>query len=166
MAEKAGQAFRKADKDKSGKIEVKELRGALKLLGIDHTKKHVREALAKYDTAQVRADGVKVAADGKLDLAEFTSLVFECTFEPTEPVTVAPVGAGAHIAAIAARADDVFKKADKNKSGTLEGKELRTVLKMLGIDAGKKGVAKLLLLAAESCDAPHITVRTSASRPR
>ena len=68
MAEKAGQAFRKADKDKSGKIEVKELRGALKLLGIDHTKKHVREALAKYDTAQVLADGVKVAADGKLDL--------------------------------------------------------------------------------------------------
>ena len=47
MAEKAGQAFRKADKDKSGKIEVKELRGALKLLGIDQTKKHVCEALAK-----------------------------------------------------------------------------------------------------------------------
>ena len=105
---------------------------------------HVREALAKYDTAQVRADGVKVAADGKLDLAEFTSLVFECTFEPAEPVTVAPVGAGAHIAAIAARVDEIFKKADKNKSGTLAGSELKTVFGMLGIDGGKKHVAEAL----------------------
>ena len=85
----------------------------------------------------------KSRRDGKLDLAEFTSLVFECTFEPAEPVAVAPVGAGAHIAAVAADSGRSSRRPTRTSRGRSRA-ELRTVLKMLGIDAGKKGVAKLL----------------------
>ena len=60
-------AFNKCDKNKSGTIEGKEIKKVLESIGINGDKKHVKEALAKFDD-----DGSK-----SLDLAEFTAMVDE-----------------------------------------------------------------------------------------
>ena len=60
-------AFNTCDKNKSGTIEGKEIKKVLESIGINGDKKHVKEALAKFDD-----DGSK-----SLDLAEFTAMVDE-----------------------------------------------------------------------------------------
>ena len=87
--------FAKYDVDQSGTLDVRELRGALKMLGMSASSEETIAIMNKYDKSE----------DGKLDLPEFNALVTELqAFLETQPqrsTTAAPVRAGRRPAASA-----------------------------------------------------------------
>ena len=109
------EAFRQFDDNDNGRIEKKELRKALKHLGVDatHVTKALKGALDKYD-----ADGT-----GSLDLLEFRLFVRGLPGD---------------------RVEGAFKQFDANRSGTIELRELKKALKSLGVAATSKVVTAAL----------------------
>ena len=113
--DKVEEAFRQFDDNDNGRIEKKELRKALKHLGVDatHVTKALKGALDKYD-----ADGT-----GSLDLLEFRLFVRGLPGD---------------------RVEGAFKQFDANRSGTIELRELKKALKSLGVAATSKAVTAAL----------------------
>lgn len=97
-------AFAQADKDKSGCLSKRELRSALGLMGVQLTRPELSAQLAAYD----------VDADGVLSGDEFVRLAFSL------------LASHVHIR-------NVFDAYDRDGSGGLSKRELRSGLRALGI---------------------------------
>jgi Ca2+-binding EF-hand superfamily protein len=97
-------AFARADKNKSGSLSKRELRGALGLLNIQLNRPELSAQLVSHD-----AD-----ADGTLTGDEFVRLALSLVASHT------------HIR-------DVFEKHDRDGSGELSTRELRSALRTLGV---------------------------------
>ena len=128
--------FKQADKDNSGTIEAKELKRVLGHFGLMPTEPHVKAAIEGYDTLTKMKDGRIGRKDKKLDLPEFQRLVkdlLDGAARRKEALTEVMV-----------RVEGEFVKADKNKSGTIDWKELKKVLASLGHDMGKTYCQKVV----------------------
>ena len=115
-----GAAFAKADKNRSGTLDRKELRDVLKLLGID-----ARLAKSEAILKQFDADH-----SGSLSLREFTSLCCRLAGLPHPP----PPGPPPRPALSEAAIGKIFVKHDRNRTGFLSRKELHPALRDLHVD--------------------------------
>ena len=110
-------AFAKLDVDKSGYLDHKELRNALKTVGMEMDSSKATELLAQYDK-----DG-----DGKMELDEFVPLVLALR---AVNLNLADEEAGLRAA---------FDKFDTNRSGKLDHKELRSALASVKLELDSEG---------------------------
>ena len=128
--------FKQADKDNSGTIEAKELKRVLGHFGLMPTEPHVKAAIEGYDTLTKMKDGRIGRKDKKLDLPEFQRLVKDLLDGAARRKEA--------LAEVMVRVEGEFVKADKNKSGTIDWKELKKVLASLGHDMGKTYCQKVV----------------------
>ena len=111
-------AFDSFDANRSGFLDYRELRTALRQLGFASDTKTAVDVLRRYDSD----------ANGRLDVGEFNTLVHELLRH--EPVS-----------ASVRRAFDAF---DRNKNGYLEARELRAALRQMGFEADASATLAVL----------------------
>ena len=128
--ESIGRMFAKHDKNRSGTLDRKELRGVLKELGIDLTLSTSQAVLKELDTDH----------SGTLSLREFTTLCRKLAGLP-EPVTGGPPTRPA-LSDVAIT--KIFNKHDRNKTGFLSRKELQPALRDLHVDVSRREAAEIL----------------------
>ena len=107
-------AFKRFDSDGSGRIELKELTGALKALGLETDEAGAKAVLGRYERKEMHAG---------LDLAEFTRLVRDVVaWQETQT---------ARNLASDAKCRAAFGKVDADQSGRLDGRELKKALEAM-----------------------------------
>ena len=112
-------AFRRHDRDGSGDIDHRELRGLLKELELSiGTEDQVASIMRTYD----------VSGDRRLDLPEFLHLVAEIVA----------------FKELAREAEIKFRKHDRDNNGQLDMQELRNALKDLGLQVDHHHVSRIL----------------------
>jgi hypothetical protein len=114
-------AFDAFDVDRSGFIEHRELRNALRFLGFDVNDALASSILAAYDTRIL---------DGRLELAEFARLVLDAELGG---VYMEPYGSRA-ADIVPPRVKAAFKFFDADGDGKIDAAELRNILRHYGID--------------------------------
>ncbi|EOD36304.1 hypothetical protein EMIHUDRAFT_70822, partial [Emiliania huxleyi CCMP1516] len=102
-------AFAKFDKNGSGALDVRELRSALGQLGLEAGRTEAQAILSKYD-----ADG-----GGSLELSEFQALVSAAS-STSDSLVTDPIRRA-------------FEALDRDHSGSLDSRELRSALRKLGL---------------------------------
>ena len=138
MVQHIKNTFAAFDADKSGELDVKELRKALRFYGVDLAAPRVNEIIAKYDDQP----------DGKVQLVEFAALVADIE----EGVLRTGVGADSAVdkddaitvGSVPAHVKATFKAFDADKSGGLNYTELRKALKFYGIDVSQPRAAQII----------------------
>ena len=118
LVAKAEASFRRHDRDGSGGLDQAELLGALREIGLDPSRQHVRATLAWYDT-----DGSR-----RVEMREFLLLVQDVR----------------DYQEAAARAERLFRAHDRDRSGFIERRELGAALRALGVDPTAQEVADVL----------------------
>ncbi len=118
-------AFVHFDTNRSGDIDVRELRAALKHMGIDATGDEAAQVLRRYDTNP----------DGKLDLGEFAALVADILQHQ---------GGGGGGRGVDAKTRAAFELFDKNNSGDIDVSELIGALSHLGVQTDGPAAAQIL----------------------
>lgn len=117
--------FLSHDVDRSGGIDVRELRTALFELGLPSESDQAARILRRYDSDQ----------SGTLELAEFRNLVDELRrFQASAVVVVSP-GDEVH---------QMFTRVDADRSGDIDVEELRRALEALGLLTDSRQAAQLL----------------------
>ena len=118
-ADRLRATFTQLDADKSGSLDVGELRKALDLLGLrDINLAGAREVMAKYG-------GGGAARKSGLDVADFTRLVQDLLAWRQTQAVMATV--------TQERLQAAFNQFDTDRSGTIEVRELRPALDLLGL---------------------------------
>ena len=142
---RAEAAFRHYDRNRSGFLDYRELRNALRHYGMDTSLRGAAEVLQAYDDRP----------DGRLDIHEFTRLVRDLEAgmiradtadgDSLSSTTYASDAYGAPYGThIPSRVHDAFRFFDRNRTGYLDYSELRNALRHYGIDASQRGAARLL----------------------
>ncbi len=112
-------AFKRFDSDGSGRIELKELTGALKALGLETDEAGAKAVLGRYERKEQHAG---------LDLAEFTRLVRDVVaWQETQT---------ARNLASDAKCRAAFGKVDADQSGRVDGRELKKALEAMSEISG------------------------------
>lgn len=134
-------AFEAFDADRSGYLDYRELRNALRLYGFDTTAFEAASILAAYD-----AD-----PDGQLDLIEFAKLVRDAEDGTVQSMPgMSAARAAAEVArreaeaAVPRRVRAAFDAFDRDRSGTLDPRELRRALHFYGADVSTEVAASVL----------------------
>ena len=131
-------AFERFDTNKSGTLDPKELRGALKTVGLDPTEQQAAALLKKYDQR----------GNGTLTPPEFAALVAAYRRVRLDGLGVENAKLRAQLArgtsSVPMDVQASFERYDAARSGTLDAKELRAALKALGLDLSSKATATQL----------------------
>ena len=127
------QTFARFDRNRSGKLDYKELREALKALGLDVGSEEATSILQKYDTDR----------SGLLEIDEFATLVHQLRKWQQSQQSQQPAG-HAQASSVPADIRDAFVGFDRNRSGKLDYKELRDALRVLGLDVNSDDATKIL----------------------
>ena len=117
-------AFATFDTNRSGYLDYRELRNALRAYGLDVTVQGSARILAAYD----------YDPDGKMDLIEFSRLVSDLDHGQIKSTRET----------VPERARKAFEKFDANKDGQLDVRELRHALKQYGMDVTRGQAYKVL----------------------
>ena len=132
------EAFARFDRNRSGRLDYRELREALRALGLDATSSEAARVLAEYDD-----DG-----SGLMEIDEFAQLVqrlgYTNVYVGGGYVGGGYVGGGYEVGGYADAVRQTFMRFDRNRSGRLDYRELRSALRALGIDASTNQAARLL----------------------
>lgn len=112
--------FEKFDRNRSGRLDFKELREALKAMGLDVSSQQAAGILARYDTNR----------SGVLSLDEFSTLVGRLREVQAESIST--------------EMRQAFARFDRNRSGKLDYKELREALKAMGLEVGSEEATRIL----------------------
>ena len=124
LPERTRHAFRKFDSNRSGYLDYRELRGALKAYGLDATARGAARILAAYDHNP----------DGKLDIAEFARIVADLDSGQIASTRET----------VPERARKAFLAFDSDRDGQIDYRELRHALKYYGFDVTADQSAKVL----------------------
>ena len=140
-------AFERYDRDKSGKLDYREVRSALADIGIDMTMNEAASVLRQYDADQ----------SGRMEIDEFAQLVVKLRqlgyeLKETELQKLREeLKRLAALAELAERAQRVapdiraaFERYDKDRSGRLDHREVRAALKDIGIDFTSEQAARVV----------------------
>ena len=140
-------AFERYDRDKSGKLDYREVRSALADIGIDMTMNEAASVLRQYDADQ----------SGRMEIDEFAQLVVKLRqlgyeLKETELQKLREeLKRLAAVAELAERAQRVapdiraaFERYDKDRSGRLDHREVRAALKDIGIDFTSEQAARVV----------------------
>ena len=128
-------AFRQFDKNGSGKIDYRELRSAFQHLGIACETSEAVEVLQAYD-----GDG-----NGLLDLYEFAGLAERLGFSMRPPTPSRLPAPRVHSnGPLDSRVVAIFRRFDRNGSGQLDYREIRTALGELGVDCTTDQAVRVL----------------------
>ena len=139
-------AFQNHDADGSGLLDAKELLVVLREAGMEFDEAIVKTVLKAHDTD----------ASGTLDLAEFKAVVaeirdFQSVDDEDEDSGAVPAAAAAAAETVASGASDdddamvrAFNKYDADGSGTIDSKELVSVLREIGMEMDLAIVTKVL----------------------
>ena len=138
-ADRVRAVFRKFDADNNGKLSVRELKAALKQLGVEASAEEAAAILRRYDSDHSQS----------LDIDEFTRLhdqllAYErshSTAAPGSSAAVPPPPPGGPVS------DDVraaFAHFDKDSNGRISSRELRSALTRLGIEASSDEASAIL----------------------
>jgi Ca2+-binding EF-hand superfamily protein len=139
-ADRVRAVFRKFDTDNNGKLSVRELKAALKQLGVETSADEAAAILRRYDSDHSHS----------LDIDEFTRLHDQLLAYERSHSTAAP---GSSAAAAAPPppggpvSDDVraaFAHFDKDSNGRISSRELRSALTRLGIEASSHEAGAIL----------------------
>ena len=114
---RAQDIFRRHDRDASGDIDAVELHAALRELGMDPSRAHVRGLMQQYDTDQ----------NTRIDQREFLALVQDVQQQQ-----------------VTAHAQDVFTRHDRDGSGAIDVRELASALRELGLDPSTSEAHRIL----------------------
>ena len=142
IPQRVRRAFSAFDANRSGYLDVRELRNALRHYGIDASARGAARVLASYDRHP----------DGRLDLAEFAQLVSD-------------LDAGQMRATrerVPARAREAFVRYDANGDGYLSARELRGALHHYGLDVSSREAAQILAAYDDTPDRRLDVVEFSA----
>ena len=112
--------FHRFDRNRSGRLDYRELRNALAALSLDTSHSHAAKILTRYDSDQ----------NGLLELDEFANLCRQ--LREWQWATCPP------------DVRDTFLRFDANKSGRLNYAELRNALQALGFDTSHHHSAGIL----------------------
>jgi len=112
-------AFERFDTDRSGALDLCELRGALNELGLAATPAETSQVLARYDTDW----------SGTLDFIEFRQLVEELRRFQRHRTTSRPMHN-----TTAPKHAQMFQRFDRDSSGDIDVSELREALREFGIN--------------------------------
>ena len=123
-------AFHKYDSNSSGKLDYKELRGALQDLGLRHETDEAVRVLQQFDRS----------GDGLLSLDEFGKLVRQLS--DSSGVSLSPHSGVDDWNDGEIRA--AFLRYDTNRSGKLDYKELRGALRDLGVRSDEREAVRTL----------------------
>ena len=118
-------AFRCFDDNRSGQLDHKELRAALRELGADVDEREAVRVLQSYDE-----DG-----NGLIDLREFSHLVRQLQRRR---------GSSSRPAHTEAQIRSVFRQHDTNRSGKLDYRQLRAALRDLGVHSEERDALRVL----------------------
>ena len=139
-------AFEYFDRNRSGFLDYRELRSALRYMGfVDTTLGEAAAVLRRYDDHP----------DGRLDLMEFDRLVGDIRrmMQNAQPspggrLVLASGGGRKGDPSSYARVDSnvrgAFEYFDRNRSGFLDYRELRSALQYMGIDTSLREAANVL----------------------
>ena len=145
-ADRVRAVFRKFDTDNNGKLSVRELKAALKQLGVEASAEEAAAILRRYDSDHSHS----------LDIDEFTRLHDQLVAYERSHSTAAP---GSSAAAVPPPpggpppppggpvSDDVraaFAHFDKDSNGRVSSRELRSALTRLGIEASSDEAGAIL----------------------
>ena len=134
---RVAQIFRECDADGNGVIDSRELREALRRLGMQTSSRDAERVLARYDSEN---------KDGVLDIFEFEKLVKALeAFQQQAGGGAAGGGGGA----VGGGADDAkvamaFRRFDRDGNGALDAAELKEALSFLGVDADSSQVTAVM----------------------
>jgi centrin-3 len=130
--------FERYDRNRSGRLDYRELRAALQALGVDVSRAEAADVLGAYD-----ADG-----SGLMEIDEFAQLVqrlgYTNVYVGGGYVGGGYVGGGYEVGGYADAVRQTFMRFDRNRSGRLDYRELRSALRALGIDASTNQAARVL----------------------
>ena len=126
-------AFRRFDANNSGKLDYKELRAALRGLGVDVDEREAVRVLQDYDED----------CNGLMDLREFSRLVRQ--LQPRRGGGFGGGGGGgSRLRHTDAQIKASFLRHDTNHSGKLDFKELRAALRDLGVRSDEREAVRIL----------------------
>ena len=117
-------AFKKFDTNRSGFLDYRELRKALRTYGLDATRIGAARVLASYDKAP----------NGKMDISEFARLVADLDSGQIQSKRET----------VPDRARKAFETFDNNRDGKLDNRELRHALRYYGFDVSADQTARIL----------------------
>ena len=124
------QVFERFDRNRSGKLDYRELREAMRALGLDLTTREATQVLQKYDRDR----------SGTLELDEFAQLVehlrklwYESTARELADLR-AQLAEKNKYGWVSPEIRAAFERYDRNKSGKLDYSELHAALKECGCD--------------------------------
>ena len=123
-------AFEAFDRNRSGNLNNRELRNALRHYGFDVSSRQSAGVLAAYDDNP----------NGKLDIDEFAHLVSDLQ----SGVIRANAAPALEYEKLNVRVRRAFAAFDTNRSGLLDYRELRNALRHYGLDATARGAARVL----------------------
>ena len=129
------QAFNRFDANRSGKLDYRELRHALRALGADVTDRESVRVLQSYDE-----DG-----NGLMEIDEFRRLVHKMQRERRSVSSSSARRSDAEIRG-------VFRQHDANNSSKLDYRELRSALRSLGVSTSSQEAVDILQRHDDSGD--------------
>ena len=130
-------AFERHDASRSGKLDVRALREALQVVGLDLSAHSAAQLLQRFDRDK----------SGMIELGEFAALTAALRAAQLEQVTKELAQAKTQLSTAVRVADDVraaFDRFDLNKNGRLDYHELRNALQAYGLDHEAKHAQSLL----------------------
>ena len=159
------EAFDHFDANRSGFLDYRELRDALRAMGVDTDFEGAADVLRRFDDN----------ADGKMDLNEFDNLVSELRRDPYAKQPQSPLLCGGVRSTTAsarppsihtpstpvtrrkalppgASVREAFDHFDANRSGFLDYRELRDALRAMGVDTDFEGAADVLRRFDDNAD--------------
>jgi len=142
---KISAVFELYDRNRSGYLDYRELRKAVSHYGLDVSTRGAQQILAAYDDHP----------DGKLEKAEFAELVRDIESGATRAGSTRATSSrpgtstssrrpGASSTSSSARVSSVFERYDRNGSGYLDYRELRSALQHYGVDVSSRGAQQVL----------------------